>query len=104
MNDILIGLQIKLARTIDVPCAECGETAVTICSGADPHMAALRCVCCQRYRGNLPKAVADFLVTAIDKFGRPTAPITIRDSLLAAPVRVQSRSRHPVSPGRKIDG
>ena len=85
MNDILIGLQIKLARTIDVPCAECGETAVTICSGADPHMAALRCVCCQRYRGNLPKAVAEFLVTAIDKFGRPTAPITIRDSLLAAP-------------------
>ena len=85
MTDILIGLQIKLARTIDVPCAECGETAVTICSGADPHMAALRCVCCQRYRGNLPKAVAEFLVTAIDKFGRPTAPITIRESLLAAP-------------------
>ena len=86
MTDSLIGLQIKLARTIDVPCAECGETTVVICSGADHHVAALRCVCCQRYRGDLPKAVADFLVTAIDKFGRPTAPITIRDSLLATPV------------------
>ena len=86
MTAILIGLRIKLARTIDVPCAECGETTVVICSGADHQVAALRCVCCQRYRGNLPKAVAEFLVTAIDKFGRPTAPITIRDSLLATPV------------------
>jgi hypothetical protein len=85
VTDILIGLQIKLARIIDIPCAECGETTVAICSGADPHMAALRCVCCQRYRGDLPRAVADFLVTAIDKFGRPTAPITIRNSQLAAP-------------------
>ena len=86
MTDILIGLQIKLARTIDVPCAECGETTVAIVSSAGPPVAALRCICCERYRGNLPKAVAGFLVTAIDKFGRPTAPITIRDSLLAAPV------------------
>ena len=86
MTDSLIGLQIKLARTIDVPCAECGETTVVICSGADHHVAALRCVCCQRYRGDLPEVVADFLVTAIDKFGRPTVPITVRDSLLAAPV------------------
>ena len=85
MTDILIGLQIRLARTIDIPCAECGETTVAICSGAGPHMAALRCVYCQRYRGDLPKAVADFMVTAIDKFGRPTVPITVRDSKLAAP-------------------
>src|SRR5438067_65883 len=66
MTDILIGLQIKLARTIDVPCAACGETAVAICCSADPHIAALCCVCCQRHRGDLPKAVADFLVTAIN--------------------------------------
>lgn len=85
MTDILIGPQIKLARTIDVPCAACGEAAVAICCGADSHMAALRCICCQRYRGNLPKAVADFMVAAINKFGRPTVPITIRDSQLAAP-------------------
>jgi hypothetical protein len=104
VTDILIGLQIKLARTIDVPCAECGETAVAIGSSAGHPIAALRCICCERYRGDLPKAVAEFLVTAIYMFGRPNVPITIRDSLLAAPVRVQSRSRHPVSPGRKIDG
>jgi hypothetical protein len=85
MSDILIGLQIKLARTIDVPCAECGETAVTIGPSAGRPIAALRCICCQRHRGHLPKAAADFLVTAIDKFGRPTVPVTIRDSQLAAP-------------------
>jgi hypothetical protein len=85
VTDILIGLQVKLARTIDIPCAKCGETTVAICSGTGPHMASLRCVCCQRYRGDLPKAVADFLVAAINKFGRPTAPIAIRDSQLAAP-------------------
>jgi hypothetical protein len=101
MTDILIGLQIKLARTIDVPCAECGETTVAICSGADPHMASLRCVCCQRFRGDLPKAIAEFLVTAIDMFGRPTVPITVRNSLLAVPSGA-SRGRdihsHPEKP------
>ena len=85
MTDILIGLQIRLARTIDIPCAECGETAVAIGSSAGSPIAALRCTCCDRHRGDLPKAIADFLVTAIDMFGRPTVPITIRDSQLAAP-------------------
>ena len=85
MTDILIALQIRLARTIDIPCAECGETAVAIGSSAGRPVAALRCSCCERHRGYLPKAIADFLVTAVDKFGRPTAPITIRDSQLTAP-------------------
>jgi hypothetical protein len=85
VTDILIGLQIKLARTVDVPCAECGETAVAVGSSTGSSLAALRCICCERQRGHLPKAIADFLVKAIDGFGRPTAPITIRDSKLAAP-------------------
>ena len=85
MTDNLTGLQIRLARNIDVPCAKCGETAVAINSGAGPDMAALRCICCQRHRGHLPKAIVHFLVTAIDKFGRPIVPITVRNSQLAAP-------------------
>jgi hypothetical protein len=85
VTGILMGLRIRLERTIDVACAECGETVVAIGSGAGPDFPALRCTCCERHRGYLPNAVADFLVTAIEKFGRPTAPITIRDSQLAAP-------------------
>jgi hypothetical protein len=85
VTDILSGLQITLERTIDVPCAECGETAVAINCSAGPDNPALQCICCRRYRGNLPKAVADFTVMAIKKFGRPTVPITIRNSQLTAP-------------------
>jgi hypothetical protein len=84
MTDVLTGLQIKLARTNDVPCAECGETAVAI--GSNAGIAGLRCICCDRHRGWLPKAIADFLVAAIDHFGRPTVPISVHNSKLAAPL------------------
>ena len=80
----LIGLPIKLQRTIDGPCAVCGETAVIIGAGAGPHVASLRCACCDRRRGWLPKTVADFLTNLVVRFGRPTDPITIRNSELAA--------------------
>jgi hypothetical protein len=80
---LIIGLQIRLAP--NVGCAECGETAVAIGSGAGPDMPALYCTCCERHRGYLPKAVADLLLTAIEKFGRPTLPITVCHSQLAAP-------------------
>jgi hypothetical protein len=80
----LIGLPIKLERTIDGPCAVCGETAVVVGAGAGPHVAALRCLCCGRHRGWLSKTVADFLMDLVVRFGRPTAPVTIRNSELAA--------------------
>jgi hypothetical protein len=80
----LLGLPIKLERTIDGPCAVCGETAVIIGAGAGLHVALLRCACCDRHRGWLPKTVADFLIKLIEQFGRPTEPITIRNSELAA--------------------
>jgi hypothetical protein len=81
----LLGLPIRLERTIDGPCAECGETAVIIGSSAGPHAASLRCKRCDRHRGWLPKTVADFLTDIVVRFGRPTEPITIRNSELAAP-------------------
>jgi hypothetical protein len=80
----LMGLPIKFQRTIDGPCAVCGESAVIIGGGAGPHVASLRCACCDRHRGWLPKAVADFLTDLVVRFGRPTDPITIRNSELAA--------------------
>jgi hypothetical protein len=80
----LIGLPIRLERTIDGPCAVCGETAVIIGAGTGPHVAALRCRRCDRHRGWLPKTVADFLIALIARFGRPAEPITIRNSELAA--------------------
>jgi hypothetical protein len=80
----LIGLPIKLERTIDDPCAACGDTGVVIGSGAGPHCASLRCASCHRHRGWLPKVVADFLMDLVARFGRPTYPITIRNSELAA--------------------
>jgi hypothetical protein len=80
----LLGLPIKLERTVDGPCAVCGETAVVVGAGAGPHTASLRCLRCGRHRGWLPKTVADFLTDLVVRFGRPTEPITVRNSELAA--------------------
>lgn len=76
----LNGIQAKLERTIDVPCPDCGEAAVVIGSSAGPHVAGLRCICCDRHRGWLSKGAADFILAVIDQFGRPLAPIIVRDS------------------------
>jgi hypothetical protein len=76
----LVGLRISLDRTIDVCCGACGQTIVTIKNGAGPHVASLHCASCDRHRGWLPKAVADFLLEMISRFGRPTDVITIRNS------------------------
>jgi hypothetical protein len=83
MTDLL-GLPIKLARTIDGPCAACGDIAIVIGSSVGPHTASLRCARCDRHRGWLPKPVADFLIDLVVRFGRPTEPITVRNSELAA--------------------
>lgn len=83
MTADLTGLPIKLARTIDRPCAECGERAVIIDAGAGSHAAALRCACCGRHRGWLPTTVADFLTALVERFGRPSEPVVIRHSDLA---------------------
>jgi hypothetical protein len=80
----LVRLPIKLERTVDGPCAVCGETAVVIGSSAGPYTASLRCLRCGRHRGWLPTTVADFLTALVVRFGRPTAPITVRNSELAA--------------------
>ena len=79
----LIGLRIRLERTIDVPCGVCGQTTVVIGSGAGPHAASLHCASCGHPRGWLPKAIADFLVGTISRFGWPPEAVTIRNSEFA---------------------
>ena len=76
----LVGLRIKLERTIDVPCGVCGQTTVVISPGAGPHVAGLHCAACDRHRGWLPKAAFDFLLVMVARFGWPSDPITIRNS------------------------
>lgn len=78
----LVGLRVRLQRTIDVPCGACGETVVVISDGAGPHVASLHCAACDRHRGWLPKAITKFLLVAINRFGWP--PEAIRNSEFAA--------------------
>jgi hypothetical protein len=72
----LNGLKVKLARDIDKikPC--CSNLAV-IRPGKGPHIGQLRCACCDRQRGWLSKATADWLLAVIEQFGRPTEPLSI---------------------------
>jgi hypothetical protein len=79
----LVGLRIRLQRTIDTPCGACGETVVVISHGAGPRAASLRCASCERHRGWLPKAITEFLLTAINQFGWAPDAITIRNSEFA---------------------
>jgi hypothetical protein len=79
----LVGLRVRLQRTIDVPCGACGETVVVISHGTGPHVASLHCAACDRHRGWLPKTITEFLLTAISQFGWPPEAITIRNSEFA---------------------
>jgi hypothetical protein len=76
----IIGLEIKLERTNDRPCAECGAFNVIIGPPCGPHAASLRCICCDRHRGWLPESIADFIRAGINSVGRPTEPLIIRNS------------------------
>ena len=58
---LIVGLRIRLGRTIDTPCAACGHSIVVIGQGAGPHAAGLLCVGCDRHRGWLPRGVTEFL-------------------------------------------
>jgi hypothetical protein len=79
----LIGMRIRLTRTIDVPCCQCGETVVVSGQGTGPHAACLRCASCDRHRGWLPKALTEFLAETIRLFGPLPDGITIRNNEFA---------------------
>jgi hypothetical protein len=83
VNCRIAGITVRLDRTIDQPCGVCGETAVMIGPGAGPHVASLRCICCDRHRGWLPKGAANFIDAAVVLFGRPVVPVTVKTSQYA---------------------
>jgi hypothetical protein len=56
----LVGLRIRLKRTIDVPCGTSGGTVVVIVAGPAPRAASPHCGACDRHRGWLPKVISDF--------------------------------------------
>jgi hypothetical protein len=80
----LIGLRIRLRRTIDTPCGACGNPTIVIGPGAGPHVASLRCADCEKHRGWLPVAIVNQLLAFIDAFGTPPEIVTIRDSEFAS--------------------
>jgi hypothetical protein len=96
----LVGLRVHLKRTIDVPCAECGDNVVTI----SPHLPTLHCACCGRHRGQMPKALAEFLLEMVRLFGPPKG-VTVRSPELAeanaaAPGAIAARHHlHPDTEG-----
>jgi hypothetical protein len=98
---LLTELRMRLERTKDVPCGVCGQTVVVIGKGAGPHVASLHCASCDRHRGWLPKAIADFLLGTISRFGWPPEAITIRNPEFAqanatAPLGApRSQRQHP---------
>ncbi len=71
--DQLRGLVVSLPDT-----SRCGTNTVRIGVPVGPHCAELRCTSCETHRGWLPRAAHQFLTEIVNKFGRPTTPITIR--------------------------
>jgi hypothetical protein len=102
----LVGLRIRLTRTIDAPCAVCGESVVVVGHGAGPHVAALHCMACSRHRGWLPKAIAEFLLAAVSQFGWPPEAILIRnpefvrtnEAALSGASATEEAHAHPLQP------
>jgi hypothetical protein len=84
MTTPLNGLTIWLERTFEVPCVACGATNVVCGSSCGSHLASLRCAGCGAHRGWLSKATGEFLLAAIAKFGKPTTPIIVRNSVAAS--------------------
>ena len=71
----LAGLQVLVSRR----CITCGSNAAVLGSSRAMHHAAVLCDRCHRHRGWLGAESAQFINSIIDAFGRPTAPIIIRD-------------------------
>ena len=61
-------------------CKWCGSSTMRIAGpGVGPHAAALVCPHCHRNGGWLPKESAAFVTAIVTKFGRPTAPVIVRN-------------------------
>lgn len=72
-TDPLVGLIVTLPTA-----CKCGAVNTITGPGVGPHRASLHCVDCRAYRQWLGRRTCAFLIETINKFGRPTAPIAIR--------------------------
>ena len=73
----LVGL---IVRMIHRPCPACGCTAFIIGSSAAMHHARLTCIECDRHGGWLSRGAFTFIHMTINKFGRPTTAIVVRET------------------------
>jgi len=70
--DPLIGIEINLPHH-----CQCGHDMLHVGAGSGPHRASLHCARCKRHCGWISHESAKFLSAVIERFGRPTVPITI---------------------------
>ena len=70
--DPLPGIEVQLPRR-----CPCGHGVFRLGPGQRPHRASLHCARCGAHSGWLPNEASNFVAAVIERFGRPTAPITI---------------------------
>jgi hypothetical protein len=73
----IVGLAVKMLHR---PCRACGSVNFIIGSSKAMHHASLHCAECSYHGGWLSKGAFTFLEMTVDKFGRPTAPIIVRNN------------------------
>jgi hypothetical protein len=72
----IVGLVIITDRAA---CPACGSNELLTGSSRGPHACDVRCNRCDRRRGWLSAGLAEFLQETVSRFGRPTAPIVLRN-------------------------
>jgi hypothetical protein len=72
----IVGLVIITDRA---SCPACGSNELLTGSSRGSHACDVRCNCCDRRRGWLSAGLAQFLQETVSRFGRPTAPIVLRN-------------------------
>jgi hypothetical protein len=73
----IVGLAVKMVHR---PCRSCGSANFIIGSSAAMHHAGLRCAECNHHGGWMSKGAFTFVRMTIEKFGRPTTPVSVRES------------------------
>lgn len=72
---VLLGLTVNLEHFRD----RCHQNIARIYEGKGPHLGELKCVSCGRHRGWVSKTTGAWIESVIEQFGRPTAPLIIRE-------------------------
>jgi hypothetical protein len=58
----------------------CGSRNAVVGSSSGPHYARIVCARCSKWRGWMSATSFNFVAEIIDQFGRPVAPIAVRNS------------------------